>query len=214
MIDLSLVRCAQFGVVTIDASAPNRHDDKPPDPDADIIDLSRRGQREAALRKLMQRYGAAVYRFCREQLRDDARAADVQQNVFIAAHRDLPSFEQRAPVKSWLFAIARHRVLDNIKAHTRAHSHISYDDSADIAEMDRSAADRIDDARLREALTACVGELPPEIREAVLLRFQQDFTFEQMAEICGEKAGTLQARVARAMAKLRACVLRRTGGNA
>lgn len=160
----------------------------------------------------MQRHGSAVYRFCREQLRDDARAADVQQNVFIAAHRDLLRFEHRSTVKSWLFVIARHRVLDNIKAHTRAHSHVEYDDTADTAASDASLADRLDDARLRLALTACVRELPAEIREAVLLRFQQGFTFEQMAGICGEKAGTLQARVARAMAKLRACVIKRAGG--
>lgn len=211
-----------------DASAPNRHeatvasdeDDNPPhagvellvDPDADVIELSRRGERDAALRMLMQRHGRAVYRYCREQLRDDARADDVQQNVFIAVHRDLPSFAQRSLMRTWLFAIARYRVRDNIKAHTRMQSHVEHDDTADIADSARSPAERLDDARLREALNACVGELPEDAREAVLLRFQQGFTFEEMAEICGEKAGTLQARVARAKAKLKACIQKRTGG--
>ena len=160
----------------------------------------------------MQRYGGAVYRFCREQLRDDARAADVQQNVFIAAYHALPNFAQRSLIRNWLFAIARNRVLDNVKGHTRHHSHYTYDDGADIAAPEASPAERLDDARLREALTTCVGELSPEIREAVLLRFQQGFTFEEMADICDEKAGTLQARVARAMGKLRACITARTGG--
>jgi RNA polymerase sigma-70 factor (ECF subfamily) len=200
-----------FAVVTTDALAPDRHVPGT-DPDADIIDLTRRGERHAALRMLMRRHGSAVYRFCREQLRDDARAADVQQNVFIAAHRDLPGFEQRSSVKSWLFGIARHRVLDNIKAHTRTHRHVEYDDTADIAQPGASPAERLDDARLHEALAVCVSELSEEVREAVLLRFQQGFTFEEMAEICCEKAGTLQARVSRAMAKLRACVTARTGG--
>lgn len=40
-------------------------------------------------------------------------------------------------------------------------------------------------------------------RDALLLRFQQDMSFEEMAEICAEKPGTLQARVARALPQLR-----------
>jgi DNA-directed RNA polymerase specialized sigma24 family protein len=47
-------------------------------------------------------------------------------------------------------------------------------------------------------------------RTAVLLHYQQGFTFEEMAVICGEKPGTLQARVARALKALRACVEART----
>ena len=46
---------------------------------------------------------------------------------------------------------------------------------------------------------------------AVVLRYQHGFTFEEMAVICNEKPGTLQARVSRALPLLRACV-ERTGG--
>lgn len=213
-------------VVTIEARPPTPHvpaaarDEGPNlearvDPDADVLELVEQGKRDAALRILMQRHGRAVYRFCRESLDDAARADDVHQRVFIDAHRDLSSFARRSLVRTWLFAIARHRVADEIKAHSRALRHIDPDGDESLEPLDPTPSpdERLDDARLREALAECVKALAPEIREAVLLRYQQGLTFEDMAEIYLEKPSTLQARVARAVDKLRVCIARRTGGS-
>jgi RNA polymerase sigma-70 factor, ECF subfamily len=183
------------------------------DPDADILDLVGRGQREAALRLLMQRHGRAVYRFCRQQLHTKATADDVHQKVFIEAHRDLPGFGRRSKLKTWLFAIANNRVRDALRVVKRETARIEDDDGTDVADPTPTPADRLDDARLRAALAECVGELDEPIRNAVLLRFQQGFSFEEMSEICEEKPGTLQARVARAMKTLHNCIVKRTGGS-
>jgi DNA-directed RNA polymerase specialized sigma24 family protein len=45
-----------------------------------------------------------------------------------------------------------------------------------------------------------------------VLRYQQGFTFDELGAIFGEKPGTLQARVMRALPVLRACIEARTGG--
>src|SRR5262249_44019794 len=101
------------------------------DPDGDVLDLVARGDVSAALRRLIQRYGDAVHRYCREALRDAALADDVHQQVFIEVFRDLPRFAGRAPVRIWLFAIARHRALDAIKARARAHAFFDKAPAAD-----------------------------------------------------------------------------------
>jgi predicted DNA-binding protein (UPF0251 family) len=54
-----------------------------------------------------------------------------------------------------------------------------------------------------------LDKLPTHEFAAVLLRFQQGFTFEDMATICNEKPGTLEAWVMRAMSELRTCIERR-----
>jgi RNA polymerase sigma-70 factor (ECF subfamily) len=182
------------------------------DPDHDIVNLVKAGSLDAALRTLMRRHGTAVFRYCREALRDAALAEDVHQHVFIQAYRDLARFGGRSTMRTWLFAIARHRVLDAAKARRRALAHLEEDDTADPPDLTPAADEAIDDARLCEALVACVGKLGEHMRTAVLLRFQQGFTFEQMAEVCGEKPGTLQARVVRALPRLRECIEARTGG--
>lgn len=159
----------------------------------------------------MQRHGAAVFRYCREALRDKALAEDVHQQVFIAAFRDLPRFSARSTVRTWLYAIARHRVLDAVKSRRRAQSRVEGEDASHVVDPQPAPGDRLDDARLYEALIACLQKAAPHVLTALLLRFQQGFTFEEMAEVCREKPGTLQAQVARALPALRTCIEARTG---
>ena len=176
-----------------------------------MLELVAHGDMKGALRRLMQRHGGAVYRYCREGLRDATLAEDVHQQVFIQAYRDLPRFGRRSTLKTWLFGIARHRVLDAAKSRRRAEAHVQSDDATAVPDPRPAAGERIDDVRLREALVLCMEQLVDRVRTALLLRFQQGFTFEDMAQICGEKPGTLQAQVTRALPMLRECIEQRTG---
>lgn len=182
------------------------------DPDADIVQLIDRGERNAAVTALMKRHGTAVYRYCREELHDRTLADDVHQQIFIQAHRDLERFARRATLRTWLFAVARHRVLDAAKARRRAQAHIEEDDTADTPDPTPPPGERLDEARLHSALIACLRDLGEHVRGALILRFQQGFTFEELSAIFEEKPGTLQARVMRALPLLRICIEARTGG--
>ena len=158
----------------------------------------------------MQRHGLAIYQYCREALRDATLAEDVHQQTFIAAFRDLERFAGRSTLRVRLFGIARHRVLDAAKRRRRAKHDIDDSHATDLPDHHASPADALDEMRLQQALVASLGELDVRVLTAVLLRYQQGFTFEEMANICGEKPGTLNARVARALPHLRLCIERRT----
>jgi len=181
------------------------------DPDSSVVELIREGQLTAALREVMRRHGTAVYRYCREELHDVGLADDVHQQIFVQVHRDMESFAGRARFRTWLFAIARNRVRDAARARRRVDVHFEYDETAEMLDPTADPGERIDHARLSQALVACVSRLGEASRAAVLLRYQQGFTFEEMATICGDKPGTLQARVMRAVRALRRCVEARTG---
>jgi RNA polymerase sigma-70 factor (ECF subfamily) len=182
------------------------------DPDGDVLELVRRGDVAGALRRLMQRHGAAVYRYCRAALRDAALAEDVHQRVFVEAFRDLPRFGGRSAVRIWLFAIARHRVLDAAKQRRRRATCVDEAVAAEVADPRPLATESIDDARLRDALVASLAELPPRTRTTLLLRYQQGFSFAEMAAICGEKPSTLNARVVRVLPLLRRAIEARLQG--
>jgi RNA polymerase sigma-70 factor, ECF subfamily len=182
------------------------------DPDSDIVALIERGERNDALTALMRRHGTAVYRYCREELHDRTLADDVHQQIFIQAHRDLHRFAARSTLRTWLFAIARHRVLDAAKSRRRAQAHIEEDDSADTPDPSPPPGERLDEARLQHALIQCLRELGDPVRGALILRYQSGFTFEELSTIFREKPGTLQARVMRALPQLRTCIELRTGG--
>jgi len=176
------------------------------DHDADVLALLHADNRTDAVRQLMMRHSAAVYRYCRVALRDAALADDIHQQVFIEAYRNLARFGGRSTLRTWLLGIARHRVLDAVKMRRRKEARLADASPIElvaVADPCPSPIESLDDRQQREALVACVDELAPTIRTALLLHYQQGLTYEEMAEICDEKPGTLQARVARGLRVLR-----------
>jgi RNA polymerase sigma-70 factor (ECF subfamily) len=173
------------------------------DRDCEVRDLIRRGKLQPALCGLMQRHGKAIYRYCCEQLRDPILAEDVQQQVFLAAYRDLTTFKGRGTLRSWLFGIAYHRVIDAARVRDRARAHVPVTEATEVSDTRTPADEGCDDERLRAALVIELEALPMHVRGAILLRYQHGMSFEEIAQITGEKPGTLSARVSRAMRTLR-----------
>lgn len=174
--------------------------------DEDVLAMASAGERRSALERLMQRHGATVYRYCLVALDDAALADDIHQQVFIEAFRDLPRFARRSTLRTWLLGIARHRVLDAVKRRRRTRSQVDTSAAVELPDVRPSAHDALDDEQLRAALAVCLARLDEPARTGVLLRYQQGLSYEQMAVICGEKPGTLQARVARALRRLRVMI--------
>jgi RNA polymerase sigma-70 factor (ECF subfamily) len=173
----------------------------------DAIDAAlSRGDRERALTLLMTRYGDHVYRYAAAMTGDDQLAEEVRQQTFVEAYRDLPRFARRAPVRVWLFGIVRHRCLDATKASRRWSLRYKNEASADHEIDDPEPGAQLDRLRMAGLLERCLSMLAPAVREAVLLRYQQELSYDQAAAITGDRPGTLQQRVARALPVLRKCV--------
>jgi RNA polymerase sigma-70 factor (ECF subfamily) len=185
------------------APAPARED--APE-DADVHAAIAAGDVRRALTQLMERYGAPIYQFAYGMTRSHATADDVRQQVFLEAYRDLATYAGRATLRTWLFAIARHRCIDAGRARRRWWHRIAGPPSAGMAlaldDLDAS----VDRGRIARLLAECLARLQPAAREAVLLRYAHELPFEDAARIAGVRAGTLQRRAARALPALRRCL--------
>jgi RNA polymerase sigma-70 factor (ECF subfamily) len=181
------------------------------DVEAEVLRALTRGEQRRALVLLMDAHGVAIYRFCLQMLRDKTLAEDAQQTVFVHAFSGLSEFDRRSSLRTWLFSIARHRCLDLIKAERRRRKRFVLverppEPTPPPRRPDEGPDEGIDMRQLHARLERCLDRLAPDARSAVLLRFHHELRFEQMAAVCGASAGTLQARVARAMATLRRCL--------
>jgi RNA polymerase sigma factor (sigma-70 family) len=176
--------------------------------DADVIGALRAGQRRRALTLLMERYGERVYRYAFAMIRDRQLADEVRQQVFVEAYRDSDTFAGRGSPRMWLFGIARHRCLDAVKKHGRWRRRFKNDppDEDEEEPSDDDPARQLDEHRLVAIVVRCLEHLPAASREAVMLRYHQELSYEEASRITGERAGTLQQRVARALPALRRCV--------
>lgn len=180
---------------------------EPRDPEADALTALDRGDREAALTLLMDAYGTAIYRFCRRMVTDEELAEEAHQMTFVQAFEALETFSRRSSLRTWLFSIARHRCLDALKiARRRRRRFEPMAEAPETPDPAAAAEDHLADRDRTRALRRCLERLPPQVRTAVLLRFQQELTYPEIAAICRQRAATLQARVARSLPTLRRCL--------
>ena len=177
-------------------------------PEREAFEALERGDHEATLNILMSAYGDAVFRFCRQLVRDPEMANDVHQMTFVAAYQALGRFRGQSKWKTWLFGIARHRALDAIKMERRRRKRfVQVEELPEPGEPDEGGTDELAVSHsLKAVLEHCLEKLAPRIRSAVLLRYQNEMSYKDMAEVCGERAATLQARVSRAMPALKRCL--------
>src|ERR1700683_1252831 len=77
----------------------------------DIAELLRTGERGRAFTELLQRYEGKVFRLCCALLRDSAQAQDAAQESLVRVWKALDSFDGRASLSTWIYAITRNRCL-------------------------------------------------------------------------------------------------------
>jgi RNA polymerase sigma-70 factor (ECF subfamily) len=164
------------------------------------------GDRQRALTIVMTRHGDRIYRYALGVTGEHQLADEVRQQVFVEAYRDLDCFAGRAPVEIWLLGIARHRCLDAMKAQQRWHRRFKHEppDHSDVAEHDPQRD--LDRHRIARLISRCMSTLAPAALEAVVLRYQQELSYNDVAALVGVRVGTVQQRVARALPVLRKCV--------
>ena len=161
---------------------------------------------------LVRELGPSVFAYCRRVTRSAALAEDAMQQVFEQAYRDRASLADRSRSRAWLLAIAHHRCLDALRARRRLEQRIEVDTDVDAWPSEDDPHGDAGRGQLRAALEACLERISPAARAAILLRFQSELSYEEMAARADELAGTLQARVVRALPVLRKCLASRGVG--
>ncbi len=168
--------------------------------DRDILDLLKSGERTAAFERLVERYENKVYRLCCSMLGVDADAEDAAQESLVRVWKALGSFDGRAALSTWIYAIARNRCLSAIE---RRREHGSLSDAAVTLETDaqhHAAAPEVTDhlALLREL----VDGLPQRYRSTLTLFYYEDRSVSEVAQMQGVPEGTVKTNLFRARALL------------
>jgi RNA polymerase sigma-70 factor (ECF subfamily) len=176
------------------------------DVDDRIREALHRGDRRAAFVAMMSGYGEAIYRHCARLLRDPTLASDVQQAAFEQAYRDLPTLQDTQRIRGWLFRIATHRALDAAKRRRRFYRRFVAEEHGPAPEAAITAPTSLENAEAARALEDCLSQLEDRLRATVLLRFKEEMSYEEMAEVLDEQATTLRKRVARALPVLKRCL--------
>ncbi len=177
------------------------------DPEAEALAALGRHDKRGALTVLMRAYGNALYRFCLEMVGERSLASDVQQMVFVQAFEDLSSFSGRSSLRAWLYGIARHRCLDVAKGNRRWLRVVRAEETLpDAVDPSPGPDEKLNRQRLGAAIDDCLAALPPHAREVLVLRYREGFSYDVIAGLVNERAGTLRVRLLRALPLLKGCL--------
>jgi RNA polymerase sigma-70 factor (ECF subfamily) len=160
------------------------------------------GDREA-FEVIVSRYGPQLYRYGRRMLSTESDVADVVQETFVGAWRQLESFRGASSLRTWLFAICWRKIVDTRRV-KRAQP---IDDQLLLALPSATAVSdpfsAASNAAFLGALDAALAELPARQRATWVMREVELMTFPEIAEVLQLSSDGVRGHHHRATATLR-----------
>jgi RNA polymerase sigma-70 factor (ECF subfamily) len=172
--------------------------------------------------------------YARRRLRDHHEAEEAVQDCLVAAWQQRGEFARASLLRTWLFGILRHKVLDRLRARRRRPDRpdpsaevpddADYDPTADWFDAHGSwkihphyAMDALRDcprqsslrAELKNMLRLCLDALPETLRRLFALRELDQLETNEAAELAGISAASAPVLLTRARHRLRDCLQRR-----
>jgi RNA polymerase sigma-70 factor (ECF subfamily) len=183
------------------------HDPEPPDESGRIralVELAQGGDTEA-FGQLYDRYVTGVFRYVYFRVGSTQLAEDLTAETFLRALRSLHTFQWKGKdFAAWLTTIARNLINDHFKSR-RVRSEFSTDAFPDRADARRGPDEDVLASLSNEALMRAVASLPDDQRDCVLMRFVQELSIAETAQVLGRSEGAikqLQLRAVRSLAKI------------
>ena len=158
----------------------------------------------AAFEQLYARHRGKLYRYLQRQLRDNAVADELFQDVWQRVIASRSGWKPDAGFATWLYTIAHHRLGDHWRSLKHRPSAPADADERMARVADPDTPERVlSEFERRRQLQLALDDLPEEQREVLLLRLEQELTLEEIGTITGVGRETVKSRLRYAMDKLR-----------
>lgn len=155
----------------------------------------------AAFGELYDRYSARIYRFVRSRIHDDGLAEDVTADVFMSALRGIKNYQdQGRPFSCWLYRIAANAVASHYR---NRRPQLSLDDAIAVPALETDPADEVVARDRLRAVWQAVDRLPPQQRAAMILKFSDDLTMDDIGAVLGKSSAAAKLLIYRAVQRLR-----------
>jgi RNA polymerase sigma-70 factor (ECF subfamily) len=174
----------------------------------DISLLTRIAQRDqSALSLLYDRYARIIYGLAFKSLRSVEESEEVVLDVFAQVWRIAARYDaQRGKADTWLFTLARSRILDRLRKVQRTNPSTLISMDAIEIQPRADSVDLFEEASIRERrsqVTAALQTLPDEQRIVLELAFFKGLTQSEIATQTGQALGTVKTRIRLGLNKLK-----------
>jgi len=169
-----------------------------------LVERCKRGD-QIAYGQLVRKYQNSVYNLCRKMVRNPEEARDLTQEAFLKTFASLERYNPVYAFSSWLFKITSNLCIDHIRKQRMRLFSIDEDLEGEEGPIHRELADPrrhpdqlSEDTELREAILAAIDQLPEHYRVILILRHQEQLSYDEIAQTLEIPLGTVKARIHRA----------------
>ncbi|MGH9937963.1 MAG: RNA polymerase sigma factor [Blastocatellia bacterium] len=173
-----------------------------------LIEACQRGDREA-FRELYDAHKDRVWAVAVRFTGDESAARDVAQQVFLKLFTSIAQFRHEANFKTWLYRLVANECMDEFRKRRRLISFDIFRSRSDDRDEDHGEVGALNwrqepfqeeslaRIEISEAVLAAVMQLKPKLRMAIVLKYFEDLSYEQMAEALDCSMGTVASRLNR-----------------
>lgn len=164
---------------------------------------------EKSLEVLIKDYIKPIFGFVFRYVGDVSVAEDITQETFVKVWRNIKKFDKNKSFKTWIFSIAKNTAIDFLKK-KKAVPFSEFDDEAGENIIEAALADPaplppeiFEKKEIARILESAISGLPLKYRAVLLLRYSNDFTFQEIAESLEKPIDTVKSQYRRALIALR-----------
>jgi RNA polymerase sigma-70 factor, ECF subfamily len=163
-------------------------------PDPAVLRHAQKGD-ERAFSIIHRAYEVPIYNYVLRMVGDRALAEDLTQEIFLRIYQGLPGFSLRCRFTTWLFQVAKNRVLDELRARERKpQSAMPIEDLPPLDHVD-APLERIEAI---DAVWRAVGVLNPDLKMALLLRDVVGLSYTEIGDALEITLATVKWRIYKA----------------
>jgi len=160
---------------------------------------------QAAWDTIVKTYWRKVFNVAYRFVGTYEEAEDLTQEIFLKVFRSLGTFDRRANFQTWLISISRNLCIDHYRSVRKERETMARDvDASNLMPVsrERSPYGELEQIDLRKRIREALAELPPTLREAVVLRDLQEFSYQEIADKLRLPEGTVKSRINRGRLEL------------
>jgi RNA polymerase sigma-70 factor (ECF subfamily) len=128
---------------------------------------------------------------------DEATAKDITQQVFLKLMTHISKFESRSEFSTWLYRVVANTCLDKKRALRRL-LFFGAGEEVQVRDRRRSIEETYIHREIEASVRSAIASLKPKLRIAILLKYFEDLSYEEMAAVMGCSSGTVASRLSRA----------------
>jgi RNA polymerase sigma-70 factor, ECF subfamily len=160
---------------------------------------------QAAWEQIVRLHWRKVFNVAYKFVGRHDEAEDLTQDIFLRIFKALHTFDRRANFQTWLISISRNLCIDHYRSLRKERETMARDvDASELspASRDRGPESQLEQLDVKALVRQALAELPASLREAVVLRDLQEFSYLEIAERLHLPEGTVKSRINRGRLEL------------